>query len=392
MTPASDLKAEADTLLTDDLKNQLWDFVVIGAGPAGAMAAYLLSPKNRVLLMDQASFPREKSCGGCLSRGALRELERAGLGNLAASLNAKPIRYFQMACGSHSAKISIPEGASLSRKKLDLALIEAAKQKGAIFLSATKGILNLAEESSISISLTYREEKSEIRAKTVFICDGLGGTSLQHFPDLRANVAVDSLVGISTSCEDKSFSGQADTIRMACSPAGYVGIATREDNLIEVAAAVHPSALKSAGSSAAVVENILRSAGVTIPAELAKAKWLGAPLLLRQRQILGGKRFFVLGDAAGFVEPFTGEGMYWALLQARELTTLLEKENFEWSDRLLGLWQIRSQKILGNRKRICRMITRLLRMPFLCRVVIRTLNCFPRLGLHAAKLIHGGNQ
>lgn len=389
--PLFDLSLESQASLTDEIKNQLWDFVIIGAGPAGALAAYLLAPKNRVLLIDQADFPREKSCGGCLSRGALSKLDRAGLRGLVTALNGNPIQFLEIAAAGLSAKISVPEGLSVSRKKLDAALIEAAKQKGTVFLPSTKGTLDSAKNDTIRIHLVQGKLESKVRAKTALICDGLSGTALRQLNHLSASIAPEALVGLSTACESRGFT-DADTIRMACSSEGYVGIAHREDRKIEVAAAVRPAALKAAGSSASLVEKILREAGCKIPEGLAEAKWLGAPSLSRRRAVLAGERFFVLGDAAGFVEPFTGEGMYWALLQAEELAALLEKSNYEWNPSLREVWQVKSRRILDDRQRICRGITLILRVPILCRSLIWILKKFPRLGSNLAQLVHGGSR
>jgi len=393
MKPLFDLfpESQAQAPAPVDVKNELWDFVIIGAGPAGALAAYLLAFKKRVLLIDQAAFPREKSCGGCLSRPALRELERAGLRSMVASLNGTPLQFLSIASGGRSAKIAIPQALSLSRKKFDAAMIDAAKQRGAVFLPSTKGVLNTVKNDTARVTLTQGQQEFQIRAKTALICDGLSGTSLNQFADLSATIAEDSLVGISTACE-RTSTAIPDTITMACSPDGYVGIALREDHKVEVAAAVKPSSLKSAGSSASLVEKILREAGSQVPPGLSQGKWFGAPSLLRQRPVLAGERFFVLGDAAGFVEPFTGEGMYWALLQANELISLLEQHNLEWNSSLALLWEIRSRKVLGPRRRMCRFITLVLRVPWLCGILILLLNSFPQLGSKLARAIHGGKS
>jgi len=389
MKPLFDLSPKSQIPCVQDFNNELWDFIIVGAGPAGALAAYLLAPKKRVLLIDQAAFPREKTCGGCLSRGALRELERAGLRSVVAALNGNPLQFLHIASGGRSAKIAIPHGLSLSRKKLDSALIEAAKQKGAVFLPSTKGVLNPAKHDTARLVLIQGQQEFQVRAKTALICDGLSGTSLQQLTGLSANISQDSLVGISTSCE-RTSTAVPDTISMACGSEGYVGLALREDHKIEVAAAVKPSALKSAASSTSLVEKILRDAGCKIPPGLSQGKWLGAPSLFRQRPVLAGERFFVLGDAAGFVEPFTGEGMYWALLQANELVSLLEEHHYEWNDSLPLQWEIRSRKVLGTRRRMCRLITLVLRVPWLCRILILLLNSFPKLGSKLARVIHGG--
>ncbi len=69
--------------------SRLWDVVVIGAGPAGAVSALLLAREGKkVLLVDKAVFPRSKVCGSCLSSKTLDYLNQAGLGDLPSSLNA----------------------------------------------------------------------------------------------------------------------------------------------------------------------------------------------------------------------------------------------------------------------------------------------------------------
>ena len=63
-----------------------WDAVVIGAGPAGALAAHQLATRgSRTLVVDAKRFPRSKVCGGCLNRRGIAALE-------AAELEARPRR------------------------------------------------------------------------------------------------------------------------------------------------------------------------------------------------------------------------------------------------------------------------------------------------------------
>ena len=62
-----------------------WDAAVIGAGPAGALAACLLARKGkRVLLLDRSPFPREKACGCCLNPIGVKLLQDLGLGTILA--------------------------------------------------------------------------------------------------------------------------------------------------------------------------------------------------------------------------------------------------------------------------------------------------------------------
>lgn len=69
-----------------------WDVIVVGAGPAGALAARQLATQQlKVLLVEKQAFPRWKVCGSCLNGHALKSLESAGLGDLPAQLGASSL-------------------------------------------------------------------------------------------------------------------------------------------------------------------------------------------------------------------------------------------------------------------------------------------------------------
>jgi flavin-dependent dehydrogenase len=115
-----------------------WGAVVVGAGPAGSLAARQLAIAGiDTLLVEKARFPREKVCGCCLSARALAVLESVGLGDLAARHSAAALETLRLSCGPAHAAVAIQGGASLSRAALDCALVEAATHAGARFLSET---------------------------------------------------------------------------------------------------------------------------------------------------------------------------------------------------------------------------------------------------------------
>ena len=59
---------------------ETWDAIVIGAGPAGALAAHQLAVAGvSVLLVERKSFPRYKVCGACVNQRAIKTLQRSGL-------------------------------------------------------------------------------------------------------------------------------------------------------------------------------------------------------------------------------------------------------------------------------------------------------------------------
>src|SRR6185369_4159777 len=110
------------------------DVLIVGAGPAGAVAATVLARAGaRVRLLDRASFPRDKLCGDTVNPGALAELRRLGL---AGPVEAAGLRIDGMRVSGPGATIDgyYPDGLcgrSLLRRDLDWALLRQAVEAGA---------------------------------------------------------------------------------------------------------------------------------------------------------------------------------------------------------------------------------------------------------------------
>src|SRR4051812_31019629 len=107
----------------DSAAGRVWDVLVVGAGPAGAMAAYQLACNGlTVLIVDKNSPPRSKVCGCCMNGAALAALRVAGLGDLPRSLGAQRLREVHLHVNKHSASLPLPVGVALSREAFDAAL------------------------------------------------------------------------------------------------------------------------------------------------------------------------------------------------------------------------------------------------------------------------------
>ncbi|HEY2147947.1 MAG TPA: FAD-dependent monooxygenase, partial [Pirellulales bacterium] len=120
-----------------------WDAIVVGAGPAGSIAARQIARAGKsVLLVDKATFPRSKVCGSCLNATGAALLERIGLGHLLGDLGAEPLDEIALAAAGRSVCLGIPRGgAVVSRAALDAALVSEAVTAGAMFHGATRARL-----------------------------------------------------------------------------------------------------------------------------------------------------------------------------------------------------------------------------------------------------------
>ena len=102
---------------------------------------------------------------------------------------------------------------------------------------------------------------------------------------------------------------------------GYVGITRVEGGKICLAAALDVDYVREAGMRKAVLQ-ILQDAGTPVSKSLRQLSYHGTPPLTRHTPVLADERLFLLGDAAGYVEPFTGEGMAMAWTGAKQIVPI----------------------------------------------------------------------
>ena len=108
-------------------------------------------------------------------------------------------------------------------------------------------------------------------------------------------------------------------------------------------------------------------------AGIAELPWRGTPALTRQAKKVAGERWFAVGDAAGYVEPFTGEGMAWAIASAAALAPTAIRAIDHWEMPLVREWERVYHRLLHKRQRVCRIVARVLRSPTLTALVVRAL-------------------
>ncbi len=357
---------------------RLWDVLVIGAGPSGALAARELARRGlAVLLVDRATCPRWKVCGACLGGAARAALAAVGLGDLTERLGAVPLAGMSLLAWGYAARVPLTGWVAVSRAAFDAGLVAAAVAGGASFLPSTWAWLHGATPEARRVRLRRDSSDVEARARVVVVAGGLGATGCTD--DVRTVVAPAARLGAGAVLARTPAWCAPGTVYMACATGGYVGMVVTEDGGLNIAAALDAPAVRGHGNVGRLVAATLAEAGTPAIAGLEDLPWRGTPPLTRRVVRPAARRLFLVGDAAGYVEPFTGEGIGWALASGGAVAAVAGRAARRWDDRFAAEWSAHRRHLIGRRQIPCRALAAVLRHPALARAVAAILAGAPRL-------------
>lgn len=377
----------AATLSTADCAGMTWDALVIGAGPAGAYTAIVLARAGvKTLLVERRAFSRRKVCGGCLNVAAVAMLDRLGLVETVCAAGAERLCAVQLRCGGRAARIALPGGLALSREMLDATLVREAIASGCAFLPETAAQVRptgahdpASPESPRHVMLVPRLGVSQVtRALLVVAADGLSHPSLDACPEFRGIVSPCARIGVGGLTRREAVECPDGTITMAVGRGGYVGLVGVEHGQLNIAAAFDPGFLRERRSPSVAIREILVSARVPVRGPLDAVDFQGTPPLTQQSRTVAGHRVVLVGDAAGYVEPFTGEGMAWAFAAAARLPPIALRARQAWTAALEQEWSAAHAAIVGRKQRWCRALAAVIRIPALVGPLVAGLGIFPR--------------
>lgn len=391
-----DDRLQAGTITLERAATVDWDVLVIGAGPAGALAARQLSRLGiRTLLVEKSVFPRSKVCGGCLNVEAVEALRIAELGHLAEPPDAIPTRRLALWCQGKNAVLELPGGSAIVRRTFDARLVLEAIECGTEFLPATAASIGdrpISNPSRVVELQASDHRHASAHGRVILAADGLNQVSHRKFAALRGNIAKSGRVGLGAVLSTDDGEGiEPGTIQMAVTQRGYVGLVQAADRRVTIAAAIDPVALKSF-PAAVVVCRILAENGILGELQhfVEAAEWRGTTQLTRSHRCVAVDNVLLLGDSAGYVEPFTGDGMAAAFQAAlavegpvtrylsriripRNTTGSLEYE----ASRLSSEWISAHRKVVRSAQWRCRFLAGLLRHPAAARIALQSVSVWP---------------
>jgi flavin-dependent dehydrogenase len=254
---------------------------------------------------------------------------------------------------------------AVSREDLDSALVAAAAEAGAELLLGTRAEACPGPDGPCRTLLLHGPTgPTRVAARVVVAADGLAGRLLGG---AAPRATPRSRVGAGVLLADVPADLPAGRLLMAAGRAGYVGLVRLPDGRLDVAAALDPRAVARAGGAGRLMAEVLEQAGGPRLPELASAEVRLTPPLTRRAARPEGHRLLAVGDAAGFVEPFTGEGLSWALMSGRVVVPLALDGVRRWDERLARAWGQSHRAEVARHQRLCRVLAAWLRHPLLVR-------------------------
>jgi geranylgeranyl reductase family protein len=282
-----------------------FDAIVVGAGPAGSTAAYRLSSAGaRVLLVDRERFPRDKPCGGGLTFRAVRQLPVSVDAVVEDVVDRIELGYDY---GKRfERRGERPLILMTQRSRLDAYLAEQAASVGAEFRD---GVRATAIEPNAS-GATVRFGDSAAGAQVVIGADGVNGLTVRALgllPLRRHGVALEGNVPYD---DEARFRGRA-LVDLGTVPGGYAWVFPKGDH-------VNVGVGGWEGEGPRLREHLDRACeGYGLPrGRLSSLRGYRLPMRGTGERPVHG-RVLAVGDAAGLVDPFSGDGIYEALVSAR---------------------------------------------------------------------------
>jgi geranylgeranyl reductase family protein len=284
----------------------LWDVVVVGAGPAGSTAARVAAEGGAsVLLVDRARFPRYKACGGGLIGISLEHLPSSVLETV--EQRASAVRFSWRGGTVRSLRAGRPVLALVQRERFDAALVEAAVAAGVAFADGvTVRALAEAGAEDPGGEVIVSTDRGVIRARTVIGADGTSGRCGRYVGVVAGGVDLALELEIRRPPEGETFDDRV-FLDWGASAGSYAWMFPKRDVLTVgvIQAKGSPDATRAylrewVGRLGLQGDEVQRSSGHL-------TQWRVPHSPLRRGNVI------VVGDAAGLLDPWTREGISYAL-------------------------------------------------------------------------------
>ncbi len=370
-----------------------YDAVIVGGGPAGTSAAIHLAARGaRVLLAEQKKFPRPKLCGEFISPECLEHFERLGVAHQ--MMDAGGAELTETLFYSRSGKsLNVPSewfgsgrtGAlGLSRAEMDVRMMERAREAGVDVLEEAQATGLLLEKDRVrGVSLKTNGRVLEVNSLVAVDATGRSRALARRLErEGKSDRVVTSrrspLVAFKAHLEGAD--GHKEHCEIYFYRGGYGGLSRVENGLSNLCFIAQSRDVRACGNDPErVMHEVLmknRRAAETLERARTHSGWLAVALEgFGRRALVPAPGLLAIGDAASFIDPFTGSGMLMALESgelaaqtiARHLARLRNKESF---DETASDYRALYNQVFGARLRVCALMRRAAFVPRFAETII----------------------
>jgi geranylgeranyl reductase family protein len=301
------------------------DVAIIGAGPAGARAAYALATRGARVTIFDASHPREKPCGGGVTGRALalvgdaidaRAFAQTVVASVRLRASARQADRFEPFSDA-DAVVALDDNALAvaDRAIFDAELLSAAERAGAV--------LNRSRVTGVSVDRAgVSIDTRRGRHRAAFLIGADGATSL-----VRRRVATPfrrDQLSIATGFFAHGVTSDEIVVELTAAPSGYIWSFPRPTHLA-IGMCAQADASVTAASLRAIVAAWMASTAIAPAARVEPYSWPIPSLSAHDFETLApsGARWALVGDAAGLVDPITREGIFFALASGQWIADAL---------------------------------------------------------------------
>jgi geranylgeranyl reductase family protein len=361
------------------------DVVVVGGGPAGAAVATMLRQRGHdVVLVDEARFPRDKVCGESVSPEAWRILGALGAAAAVRGLAPHPIRGMALTSPDGTAFQGLyatdrEPGFAVRREALDAVLLHHARGQGVEVREATRATALLREDSRVcGIACENGSGPETLRSRVLVGADGRRSRVARELGLLTEHPR---LRRFSVRGHWDGMQGLRELGEMHVGGDGYCGVAPLSASKANVAFVLDRAEMGAAGGDLEsfyrrTLERWPRLAERLRGARLLSPPRAIGPLALEARRVWA-PGVVLVGDAAGFYDPFTGEGVTLALRSAELAADAADRALRTGEMAYLGEYEGRRRDATCGKFRFNRLLQQIVGRPWLANLAARRLASKP---------------
>ena len=286
-----------------------YDVIAIGAGPAGSTAAFKCSSSGfKTLLLELKRLPRTKICGGLLTPACIDLINEEIEKEIPERIKSKPaeigLYYIPPSGKANGKQVFNYKITNIQRSFFDYWLTELAKQAGAEIIDEAKFISFREKNGNLEISVIIRGQPVVFTTKYLIGADGVFSTIRKQITgtDFKKNIATIFQEWYKATCDIENFFYMfwRDSVTPLCA------YAYPKDELFVLGTGVTPESQLTVIESMSKFRDWLKYEFNFKPEKLLKREVWAIPF---GYICYGEKNIVLVGDAAGFCNAFSGEGI-----------------------------------------------------------------------------------